>query len=193
MSDSKWHGITVTSTLALGVITGGLTLGLTENYGQYKNDGSVAPAADSDRLVGSYAAALIAISAAMLPLLLLSLYSTGARWRKAPMRALLHGGTLLTLVLLLTLASLNIYVLEKFDAIGSIDLVPATPEADQKLRGSTGLAMVSLASISLGFSVLAVVPTLWAMVKGVPLVDKRSAVVAVNVDEFTGSVDDPLE
>jgi len=165
MADRSTHTMVMGVTLASGVVMGGLGLGLTETYGHKVTDGSVAKAADSDRLVGTYAAALMAMSLVTLIMGFFSGYSTIMRWVKDASQGkiwhMLHVGMSLTLAVLLATASLNIYVLETFDSLDNIEFEPATPETDQKLRGPMGLALLSMSAISVGVSALALAPTLW--------------------------------
>ena len=172
--DQSMHGTLTTLTMAAGVTMGGMTLGLTERYGKYKADGWVVPAASNDSLMGSYAQGLMGVSVSTLVLAVFSSMTTGHRWYKdlklgkaKNLFGLLHGGTALTLMVLLAAASLNIYVLQKFEDIDSLTFEPADIEADQKLRGDMGWALFSMAIVSIALAGMVMMASVWYFVGSV--------------------------
>jgi len=156
MTDSETtnlHGALAMAAMAGGVTTGGLMLGLTENFGKLRRDGKIAPSATSDAMVGSYAQGLTAASLATIVFSVMSIVSTAhqgyIQGMVANMLNALHGGTALTLTVVLVTAGLAMYVLDNFENIDSFEMKPADIEADQKIRGSMGWAMYSMSIITI--------------------------------------------
>lgn len=150
-------------TLASIITTGGLTINLTENFGKLANDGSVKQEVDGNRLVGVYGNVVTCMSSVVIGLSALYLVFFIYGWyqkrgdREARLQRVYWLVMLLAVVLGVASAGVNLNLTENFLAIDDVvtDPNPVVPYENYKLRGSYGMATLSMASISLGMAGLA--------------------------------------
>lgn len=150
-------------TMASIITTGGLTINLTENFGNLANNGQVRQEVDGDRLVGTYGNAVTGMSAVVIGLGALYLMFFIYGWYKKRNDRNIKVQKIYWLVMLLATllgvssAAVNLNLTENFLSIGNLETVP-NPVVDgqnYKLRGSYGTATLGMASASLGMSSIA--------------------------------------
>ena len=150
-------------TMASIITTGGLTINLTENFGNLANNGQVRQEVDGDRLVGTYGNAVTGMSAVVIGLGALYLMFFIYGWYKKRNDRNIKVQKIYWLVMLLATllgvssAAVNLNLTENFLSIGNLETVP-NPVVDgqnYKLRGSYGTATLGMASASLGMASIA--------------------------------------
>jgi multisubunit Na+/H+ antiporter MnhB subunit len=150
-------------TLASIITTGGLTINLTENFGNLANDGKVKQEVDGDKLVGSYGNAVTGMSAVVIGLSALYLIFFVYGWYKkrgdkeARMQRVYWVVMLLAVLLGVASAAVNLNLTENYLSIDDLEPSPnpiVTGE-NYKLRGSYGTATLGMAAASLGMGGIA--------------------------------------
>lgn len=155
-------------TLASIITTGGLTLNLTENFGNLADNGSVKQEVDSGRLVGSYGNAVTGMSAVVIGLSAIFLVFFTFGWYRKRKNKEARGQyvywvfLLLAVVLGICSAGVNLGLTENYGSLDSITPDPDPPVAGEnyKLRGPYGNATLGMAATSLGVAGIALI---WMM------------------------------
>ena len=149
------------------ITTGGLVINLTENFGTLSNNQSVLQEADGNRLVGAYGNAVTGMSAVTVGLsgLYLIFFIYGwyqTRGKKASLNRVYYTVLLLAVLLGIAAAGMNLNMTQNYFSIDTIVPSPDPPVAGEnyKLRGSYGVAELTMASLSLAF---ASIGWLWQM------------------------------
>jgi len=156
---------TLFTALTLGAIvtTDSLAINLTQNFGNLATSGQIKTS--GSQLTGSFGNALTGMSAVVIGLgaLYICFYIYGVyklRGNKIALQQKIYWLIiLLSVVIGISAASVDLYLTENYDNINSLATHPTQPIPGQNysLVGSYGIATTTMASISLGFSGISVI------------------------------------
>ena len=155
-------------TLASIITTGGLVINLTQNFGTLANNGDVLQEAGGNRLVGTYGNAVTGMSAVVVGLSALYLIFYMYGWykmrgnRTVGVQRVYWTVILLSVMLGVAAAGINLNLTENFGGISNLEFSPAVPVpgTNYQLAGSYGTATLAMAATSLSMAGLA---WLWMM------------------------------
>jgi hypothetical protein len=155
-------------TLSSIIVTGGLTINLTENFGNLANSGSVQQELDGSKLIGNYGNAETVMSALTISLCGLYLIIYMYQWYKrrndktASFQRIYYLIILLAVLLGISSAAVNLNLTTNYTQITDLSTSPSpvVPGENYKLRGAYGTATLGMAISS---TAMASIGFLWLM------------------------------
>jgi len=182
MDTSTWvfTGLSLASVIA----TGGLTMNLTENFGNLAKTGSIKQEINGNKLVGTYGNALMGMSAVVVALsglyLILFFYKwyqemkkvqnrnglNKNQWHQFTLQKIFYLVSFFAILLGVASAAVNINLLDNYGGINDLSTSPdpIVPGQNYKLRGAYGTATLGMAIASTSMASLAF---LWIFVIGI--------------------------